>query len=305
MLQIATAPGSWGVSSGLSTSTHDARPPWGLVLDEIAAAGYDGTELGPLDYLPAEAPALRDALAARGLALAAGYVMAPLADPETLDATLARARRTCRLLADAGAAQLVLIDAVSPERSRTAGRSAAAERLDDARWARLVATTDQLAREARRHGLAASFHPHAGSSVEFADEVERLLEETDPELVGLCLDTGHCLYAGIDPLELYGRHARRVRYLHLKDVDADALARALARELSFQQAVAEGVFCRLGDGSMDFAALRQALADHSYRGWATVEQDRLPEEVAGARADAAASLAHLRAQGIAIDRVAG
>jgi len=273
------------------------------VLDEIAVTGFDGSELGPLGYYPEQPAWLRHELDTRELRLAGGFVMEPLHDRNELRRVLELTRRTCAALAGAGAAVLVVIDGLCRDRSATAGRSAAAARLPAPAWARLVATVEQIgALAADEFGLAAAFHPHAGTHVEFADEIERLLADSDPELVGLCLDTGHARYAGVDPLRLIERHGNRIRHVHLKDVDGAALARALSRGSSFEQAVADGVFCPLGAGDVDLAAVAAALERIGFDGWAVFEQDRAPG-APGARAEAEASLRHLRQVGIA--RAAG
>lgn len=291
-VRIATAPGTWGVES----AGDPANPPWRTVLSEIAGVGFEGTELGPHGYLPERSGPLRDELDARSLCLVAGFVMEPFHDPRSHARILEVARRTCALLRDAGAARVVLIEALAPERLPWAGRSAA-PRLDGARWQGMVAAIEEVGRVAAQHDLQATFHPHAGTYVEFADEVERLMGELDDD-IGLCVDTGHCAYAGIDPVDLLRAHGERVRHLHLKDVRADQLARCLAGGLAFTDAVAAGVFSPLGVGDVDFVATRNALMEIDYQGWATMEQDRRPGDPR-ARADAAASLDHLCRVGIA------
>jgi inosose dehydratase len=289
-LRIANAPTSWGVED----AEDGANPPWDRLLNELAVAGYAGMELGPLGYLPTDPETLRRELGDRGLALVGGYVFEPLDSSAGVTAALEVGRRTCELLAAAGAAHLVIIQGFTPDRARAAGRPGAAPPLDDAGWATLVEGVDQLARLATEQGLAGVFHPHAGTHVEFEDEIDRLVRDTD---VPLCIDTGHCAYAGIDPVALIERLGDRVAYLHLKDVDRDRLRAALALGLSFEEAVGERVFCPLGEGVVDFAALPGALGD--YEGWATVEQDRLPTDSEAPADHAAASLAHLRAAGLA------
>jgi inosose dehydratase len=285
--RFATAPGTWGVE----TPGDPANPPWSQVLDEVAAAGFAGVELGPVGYLPESPHVLRAELARRDLALAGGYVMAAFHDSRRRDEILHVADRTCRLLAEVGAPAVLLIEAVVPVRSATAGRIDAARRLNADGWRNLIDAVFQVARRMRRrYGVAAVFHPHAGTYVEFADEVERLLGDTDPEAVGLCLDTGHAFYAGGDPAEWCRRWADRVSHVHLKDV------RALRRDSgsTFERAVGDGVFCPLGEGDVDLAAAAGALEAIGYDGWATYEQDRTPATAGRAAADAAASIAHLR-----------
>jgi inosose dehydratase len=291
-LRIATAPGTWGVE----TPGDPANPTWARVLDEVAAAGFDGVELGPVGYLPESPRALRAELARRELSLAGGFVMAPFHEACRRDEILHVADRTCSILAELDARIVVLIEAVVPVRSRAAGRAEAARRLDASGWRDLVDAVFQVARRMRRrYGVAAAFHPHAGTYVEFSDEVERLLEDIDPDLLGLCLDTGHAVYAGADPAEWCRRWGGRIRHVHLKDVRAP-LHRA---GWSFERAVGDGVFCPLGAGDVDLAATFDALDEIGYAGWATYEQDRTTATTRQAARDAAASLAHVRALGAA------
>jgi inosose dehydratase len=292
-IRIANAPTSWGVED----PEDGANPRWDRLLSEIAETGYAGTELGPLGYLPDDPAALRRELSERALELVGGYVFEPLHTRDGAARALELARRTCELLADAGAVHLVIIPGSTPDREGAAGRQGAADPLAEDEWATLIATVEEVARiAAEDHGLIGVFHPHAGSHVEFEDEVERFAADTD---VPLCIDTGHCAYAGIDPVALYRRHADRVAYFHLKDVDAKRLGGALALELSFDEAVAERVFCPLGEGVVDFSALATALRERDFHGWGTVEQDRLPTDSAAPAEHAAASLSHLRAAGLA------
>ena len=264
---LATGPVSWGVDFAGSPD----NPPWPEVLDGIAAAGFDGLELGPLGYLPEDPGRLRAELGGRGLAVAGSFVFEPLHDPDRRAATLAVARRTAALVAATGGRHLVIIDLVSPARAATAGRPAEAPRLDrDGRRA-LLRAIREVAEIAFDAGLMPAVHPHAGTYVEFADEIEAVAE-----VAPLCLDTGHLAYAGLDPCALYERLAGRVALLHLKDVDPTVLASVAERGAGFWEAVAAGVFCPVGQGCVPFAALARALDERGFDGWATVEQDRVP-----------------------------
>ena len=294
-LRIANAPTSWGIED----PEDRANPPWSDVLDGVASSGYAGVELGPLGYLPDESTALRAELERRDLELVAGFLFMPLHTRDGIVAAVDVARRTCRLLAHVGARHLVLMQGFTPERERAAGRPGAARPLAEGEWRTMIEGVHRVARVATDYSLLPCFHPHAGTHVEFEPEIERLVEETDPELIALCLDTGHSAYAGIDPVELYRRHSERVAYFHLKDVDQARLHAALAGSLSFDQAVAERVFCPLGEGVVDFAGLRAALEETGFDGWAAVEQDRLPTDSGTPAAHAAASLRHLRDVGLA------
>lgn len=269
---------SWGVEE-----PRDAEnTPWHVYLDEAAAAGYHGVELGPIGYLPTNRDLLAGELRRRDLDLCAGYVMEPLAHRDTSKHTLATARDTAELLAELGASDLVLIDDMYPERTAVAGQSQRARRLDDEEFEGLVLAADAVAAIAvREFGLRVAFHPHVGSFVEFRDEIDRFLAAADPALINLCVDSGHSAYAGIDPVELFDAYSDRVGYMHLKDVKATVRDRSLSRGLDFDHAVAEGVFCPLGQGAVDYAALLHAMDTAGYDGWVSVEQDRLPRLESG------------------------
>jgi inosose dehydratase len=258
MIELATGP----VSFGVDFADAPANPPWAAVLDGIAAAGYRWTELGPLGYLPDD---VDTALAARGLGVTAGFVFEPLHDPRRRSDAMRVAEAVAARVAALGGRFLVIIDAVSPGRSRTAGRADAAVRLDRDGVAALRRTLGELAAIAGAYGLRPLLHPHAGTHVEFADEVARLLD-----LAELCLDTGHCLYAGEDPVVAYQRWADRIPYLHLKDLDPARL------DGDFWASVRAGAFRPIGAGRLDVEGLMRALARHGFSGWATVEQDRVP-----------------------------
>jgi inosose dehydratase len=294
-LSIANAPASWGIEP--PDPVQD--PPWQRVLDEIAGAGYPGTELGPLGYLPGDPAALTAGLRERGLTLAAGFVMAPFSLRSEHDAIDAAVRQTCSLLNGGGSRTLIVIDALADDRSATAGRADVAARLGQADWTALVEGVRRTAEIARGFGLRAAIHAHVGTHVEFEDEVERLLGDVDASELGLCVDTGHSTYAGIDPAALLRRHGARVSYTHFKDISPERLAVARAQGQTFQQAVAAGVFTPLGDGCVDFPAVAAELERIGYEGWATVEQDRLPDSSTTPLEEARQSLEYLRSVGLA------
>jgi inosose dehydratase len=242
----------------------------------MAAAGYTGTELGPYGYLPAEPEALRAALAARGLQLLSAFVPVRLAEPSSHAAGTETARRVGALLAACGCRHIVLSDdnAADPNRLKRAGRITPADGLDEAEWRTLTAGVNRIARHMKEEfRLDTVFHHHCAGFVETPAEVARFLELTDPAAVGLCLDTGHYVYGGGDPVECIYRHGARVRYLHFKDADPGVMARARTEGWDYFQAVAAGVFCELGRGCVNFADVITAMNELNYDGWAVVEQD--------------------------------
>jgi inosose dehydratase len=293
--RLGNAPTSWGVEKELDTD----RPDWRMFLDEVRECGYRGVELGPYGYLPTEPGALVTELSRRNLELTAGYVMGPLHTPDGAIELLAETKDVVRLLAAAGAAHLVVIPGICDERAVTAGRSSGAERLGARDFSVEVDTVTQIGEVAAAENIMAGLHPHAGSYVEFVDEIDRLLEAIDPDLIGLVLDTGHFQYAGIEPAAAIRDYGQRVHYVHLKDVNPGVLAQTRQDCMSFWQAYSAGIFCVLGSGCNDFVAIKESLMSINYDGWLTVEQDSDPDGSSDPRADAVNSLTFLRTVGVA------
>ena len=292
-IPIGNAPCSWGVEFA-----HDPRnPPWRRVLDECAAAGYRGIELGPVGYMPEDAALLGDALAARELTLIGGVVFRPFHDAAAWDDVLDGAVRTCRALQAHGARHLVLIDSISPRRAPTAGRPHEAEQMDAGEWAAFVERIRTVARlGTEEYGLTVGIHAHAAGFIDFEPELERLLGEIDEAILKICFDTGHHSYAGYDPVAFMERWMARISYMHFKDIDPAVKARMVESRTGFYDACAQGIFCNLGEGDVDFPAVRRLLLDHGFEGWCTVEQDCDPADNTSL-ADAHANRAYLRSIG--------
>jgi inosose dehydratase len=167
----------------------------------------------------------------------------------------------------------VLIDSISPRRAPTAGRVEEAEQMEKSEW---VAYRDRIAEAARigvDHGLTVGMHAHAAGFMDFEPELERLLDEVDESLLKICFDTGHHSYAGFDPVAFMGRHIGRISYMHFKDIDPKVKADVVANRTDFYKACGQGIFCNLGDGDVDFPAVREILLENGFEGWCTVEQD--------------------------------
>ena len=293
-IRIGNAPCSWGIEF----ASDPRYPTWQRVLDECRDAGYTGIELGPIGYMPEDPAILGDALAARNLELIGGVVFRPFHDPEKWDEVKHAAIRTCKALKAHGAEHLVLIDSISPRRAPTAGRPGEAEQMDQDEWTSFIGRIHDAARiGAEDYGLNVSIHPHAAGFVDFEPEVERLLAAIDPDLLKICLDTGHSQYAGFDPVAFMKRHMDRISYVHFKDIDPRVKADAVAKRTGFYDACGQGIFCNLGNGMTDFHAVRQLLLDAGYEGWCTVEQDCDPAGPTSPVVDARANRRYLQSIG--------
>ncbi len=303
-ITITTAPCCWGVDD----VTNPDLPDWERVLDEAAAAGYGGLELGPYGYMPLDLPRVSAALQSRGLFIVAGTIFDDLVDPANRENLLRQTEEICALVSRLpqparGRRQrhatpyLTVMDWGHEERDFAAGHSDRAPRLSDAAWEGMVANIRAIASRAAAHGVRAVIHPHAGGYIEFADEVERIARDLPAEEAGLCLDTGHCAYSGMDPAATLERYADRLDYVHFKDIDAAVYARVMGERIRFFEACAQGVMCPIGRGVIDYKGIRALLERIGYEGFVTVEQERDPRNVGGSLADVKASRDYLRSAG--------
>lgn len=270
--RIAGAPITWGV---------DGSPGWGhlmgsvRVLDEMQQVGLSATELGPDGYLPEDAEELRVLLSRFDLTLIGGFVPAVLYRPELVTESLAYVERAAATLASLGAPVMVLgPDSHYPGYDRQID-------LTEPEWDTFLASLDRVIEIASRHGLRMALHPHWGMAVVRQDHVDRVL---DLSLVDLCIDTGHLALAGVDPVDVAQAAIGRVAHVHLKDLDGDLAQRVRSGDLDFREAVMEGLFLPLGDGSVDIAGFIDVLEAQGYEGWYVIEQD----VVLGAEPDAGA-----------------
>lgn len=278
MIAVANAPCSWGV---LEFEGVTAPPGFATVLDEIRDTHYAGTELGDWGFMPTSPVQLRAELQSRGLALVGAFVPVAFANAAAHRAGADTAVRTASLMRDAGFhdALIVLSDdnAAVETRERNAGRIGPEHGLPDAGWMTFAAGVDQVADAVKTEtGLRTVFHPHCGGYVETPDEIDRLMELTDPKRVGLVLDTGHIVYGGGDPLGVLAAHRHRVWHVHFKDCDMTVAAMARKRGLGYLAAVRAQLFCELGKGVVDFAGITDSLRSSGYHGWIVVEQDVFP-----------------------------
>jgi inosose dehydratase len=282
--KIAGAPISWGVCE---------LPGWGhqlsadRVLSEMSIAGLTATELGPQGYLPTEPARLTSLLGSHGLICAGTF--APVVLHDTHRDPVADLVGHLDVLNACGAEVLVLAAATGTDNYDSRPT------LDDAQWNTLFTNLDRLADVAARRGVRAVLHPHVGTVVETPDDLERVLTRSS---VRLCLDTGHLLIGGTDPVELVKAVPERIAHVHLKDVDRALAARVTAGELTYAQAVAQRLYTPLGQGDVGVAAIVTALRQKGFDGWFVLEQDTIldAEPVQGGPIDdVVASLNHLQA----------
>ncbi|MGE3311680.1 MAG: TIM barrel protein [Limisphaerales bacterium] len=288
-IRVGNAPCSWG---SLEFEGLEAEPiGYAQMLDELAETGYAGTELGDWGFMPTEPAALEEELRGRGISLLGAFVPVALVDPSSHSAGESNVLRVAELLAgvhsrmpESSPPFLVLADenGSNPFRTERAGRITPAQGLNDAQWRVFADGANRIAAAVQRAtGLRTVFHHHCAGYVETPDEIAKLLERTDPELLGLVFDTGHLTFAAPNTdrtaaLEALDRFADRIWYHHFKDCHPDIAARSRTEEWDYFKSVQNGVFCELGKGCVDFPAVVAWLRNRGYEGWVLVEQDVLP-----------------------------
>ncbi|HJR78765.1 MAG TPA: TIM barrel protein [Anaerolineales bacterium] len=278
MIKVANAPCSWGV---LEFDLEGEAAGYTQVLDEIVETGYQGTELGDWGFMPTDPAHLRKEIHSRGLTLLGAFVPVMLKEPNAHSAGIEIAVRTARLLADAEGDLpfIVLADdnGKVPERTQNAGRILPEHGLNESEWKVFAEGAENIAQAVKKEtGLRTVFHHHCAGYVERPDEIEMLMRLTDPDLLGLCFDTGHYRFGGGDPIAGLQAHKDRIWHVHFKDCHPEVAKRSRAEGWDYFTSVRNGIFCELGKGDVDFPGIKAELKSIGYDGWIVVEQDVLP-----------------------------
>jgi inosose dehydratase len=290
---FACAPDSWGVLDYPGPSWEQS---YELMLDEMVEAGYTGTELGPYGFFPTDPQILQPQLEKRKLKLLGSFVPVQMTDPSASQAVIERIRKVGDLLATLKAPFLVMADDQSTERDAFSGRvdDPACPRLTAQQWkhvGNIVADAEKVAQE---FGLDLVFHPHVATYVETPEECEHFFDAASRTNIGLCLDTGHCLYGHGDPLQEADKYKSKLRLVHVKDCHNAILEQARRKKWTFEEAIEHKVFTIIGQGNIDFPSFFRTLLKNGFSGWSVIEQDvkfgatEIPPKVS-----VAASLAYL------------
>jgi inosose dehydratase len=258
---IAGAPISWGV---IEIPDWGYQMPADRLLREAASVGLEAMEAGPEDFLPPDPAEVKALLSGHSLGLVGGFVPAVLHEPQVRQEGLDLVERRAKFFSEAGADTLVL--------AATTGSETFEEvvDMDEAAWKEFSENLRRVEEICAQHGLTAVLHSHYGTVVETDEQLWRFLEGCD---TGLCLDTGHLVIGGSEPLEVAEKAADRVKHVHLKDVDREVARRLGTREIGFKEACMEVAFRPLGDGDVDVARLVEILDRSNYSGWYVLEQD--------------------------------
>jgi inosose dehydratase len=277
MFRIANAPCSWGVIEGIDGE----RGGYVRVIDEMQQTGYAGTELGDWGFMPTDPAFLTEELGSRHLSLLASWVSVFLHDADRHGQSADDAVRTAKLLAAVGGRENMIVLGNDPysdsTRTKHAGRITPDLGMSEEQWQIFARGANYVARRVMDEaGLRTVFHHHIGTWVETPDETRRLLDMTDPAILGLCFDTGHWSFAGGDPVQGIREFADRIWHVHFKDHEPTVARQSREQGWDGPTSVGHGVFCELGRGDVDFPGVLKALQDTGYTGWIVVEQDVLP-----------------------------
>jgi inosose dehydratase len=263
---VAGAPISWGV---IELPNWGYQMPADRLLREAVSVGLTAMEAGPEEFLPRDPIRVSEILAEHNLGLVGGFVPAVLHDPQVRQEGLELVERRAEFFATAGADTLVLAAMTGSETLDEIVE------LDRSGWNELFENLARVEDICARYGLTAVLHSHFGAVIETDEQLWHFLEGSD---MGLCLDTGHLVIGGSDPLEVAEKAADRVKHVHLKDVDREVAGLLGTREISFKEACSREAFRPLGEGDIDVAQLLELLDRSGYQGWYVLEQDIVVEK---------------------------
>ena len=275
--KLGNAPCSWGTIE----NTSGERVGYAQMLDELSQAGFEGTELGDLGYMPSDPEKLREALDKRGLELIASWVTVRLYDEAHHTAGVERAVKVAKLLAEVGGQHCTINvgddHSTVQERFYNTGRIKPEHGLSEAGWQVYIEGINKVADAVRSEtGLRTALHPHGSTYVETPAEIDEFLNRTDSEKVGIVFDTGHYMLGGGDPVAGVRKYGERIWLMHFKDFNPEVIPVAIEKNLNYQEMIGEGMFSELGTGAVDFLAVLEAMNEVGYSGWIVVEQDVLP-----------------------------
>lgn len=245
---------------------------FGQCVSEMALAGYQGCSVG--HKFPRDPEVLERELSQRGLRVSEPWSSTYFTVNNMRERTIEDFKTSMRFIKRMGGTSVVVAELGHAVHQQPVPPIANKPHFSDAQWKAMVDGLNELGRIAAEEDMRLCYHHHMGTGVMVRAEVDRLMEETDAEVVHLLLDTGHLYWAGDDPLDLARTYASRIRHVHLKDIRHDVMVRCNATNRTFIESVIEGVFTVPGDGVIDFRPIFKVLADANYEGWLMVEAEQ-------------------------------
>lgn len=270
-VKLGIAPIAW---------TNDDMPDLGAentfeqCVSEMALAGFTGSEVG--NKYPKDPVVLKKALDLRGIQICNAWFSAYLTTKplqETVDAFIQHRDFLHAMgakvigVAEQGHSIQGMMDVPVIDKKPV---------FTEEGWQKLAEGLNLLGKLAAEKDMIVAYHHHMGTGVQTLEEIDRLMEMTDPNYVYLLFDTGHLVFSEVDPIVVLKKYANRIKHVHLKDIRKDVLERVKKEHMSFLQAVREGVFTVPGDGMIDYDPIFNILKETSYTGWFVVEAEQDP-----------------------------
>lgn len=259
--------------------TNDDMPDLGKentfeqCVSEMALAGFSGSEIG--GKYPKDVKVLKKALDLRGIEICNCWFSSFL-----ISKPFQETEREFMAQTDFLKAMGAKVIGVSEQSYSIQGKDQPIFQgkyvMNDEEWSLLTDGLNRLGKIAKEKGMSLTFHHHMGTVVQTEDEIDRLMRETDPDLVYLLFDSGHCSFAGIDPVKVLDRYIQRIRHIHLKDLRSDVVEASRKEGWSFLKGVREGTFTVPGDGDVDFGPIFDRIEESGYEGYIVVEAEQDP-----------------------------
>ena len=307
-LNICGAPCCWGVDD----VNNPYIPSWQRVVREAHEAGYRAIELGPNGWIPTDDLELvANELNKNEMGIVAGTIFDDCLSESNFEKIKEQAHGICALISKLPplpthegqrwpTPYMTLMDWGHDERDYAAGHSDRAPRLPKEDWDRMMYHFKELAKIANSYGVRPVLHPHCGGYVEFGDEIDAFANDIPNELAGFVLDTGHTAYAGMDPVEWLRKYKDRLDYVHFKDINGPVYEEVMNEHIRFFEGCWRGSMCPIGQGTIDYPAVKAVLDEIGYSGYITIEQESDPRNCDQALANCKASIAYLKSIGFQV-----
>ena len=308
-MNICGAPCCWGVDD----ITNPYLPSWQRVVKEAHEAGYRALELGPNGWIPTDDISLvTEELNKNEISIVAGTIFDDVLSDDNFEKLMTQVDGICSLITklpplprEEGqrwpTPYMTVMDWGHDERDYAAGHSDRAPRLDKDGWNKMMYHFKELCKKANSYGVRPVLHPHCGGYVEFADEIDAFADSIPNDMAGIVLDTGHLRYAGMDPVEWLRKYKDRLDYVHFKDINGKVYKEVLAEEhIRFFEGCWRGSMCPIGQGIIDYPAVKAVLDEIGYAGYITIEQESDPRNADQALANVKASISYLKSIGFQI-----
>lgn len=270
-IKLGCAPIAW---------TNDDMPELGSentfeqCISEMALAGYVGTEIG--NKYPKDPEVLKDYLKPRNLKVASAWFSAFLTT-KPFEETKKEFIKHRNFLHAMGAKVIVVAEqghSIQGKIEEPVFQNK--PYFTDEEWDKLTKGLEDLGELAHEKDMEIVYHHHMGTGVQTTEEINRLMENTDPDKVKLLFDTGHLVFSEEDPIEIFNKYKSRIKHIHFKDIRREVAKEVKEKKDSFLNAVKKGTFTVPGDGMIDFKPIMKAIQENSYEGWIVVEAEQDP-----------------------------